>query len=138
MITVGERIRDARKRRSLSLADVASKLDISAATLSRIETDKQPLQLDTFLRLARIVGEDPSFLLAGNRKSDGQGSLLQQIARLSRGEKQKLWQQLARKSEHARRRNGGDSRQLAEEVDELLAQVELIRSALLALRRKMR
>src|SRR5688500_4852718 len=63
---IGERIREARLAQDRSLADVAAKAQISVATLSRIETDKQSLDLGLFLSIAQdlqisaqqLIGDD--------------------------------------------------------------------------------
>jgi len=60
---IGERIREARNAREWSLTDVATKAHISVATLSRIERDKQTLDLGLFLTLMRILELDPGALL---------------------------------------------------------------------------
>ena len=73
---LGERIRDARHASGLSLAAVAERAEISAATLSRIERNKQALDLGLFLVLAAIVRVTPSELLAGTDQDSGNGDEL--------------------------------------------------------------
>src|SRR5438552_16440751 len=62
-ILVGTRIRQARTIRNLSLNEVATRAQVSVATLSRIERDKQGLDLGLFLTLCRILHTSPQDLL---------------------------------------------------------------------------
>ena len=68
---IGENIRQARLAQDWSLADVAKKAKISVATLSRIETDKQTLELGLFLTLARILDRTPQDLLGSDGAPEG-------------------------------------------------------------------
>src|SRR2546423_3585082 len=60
---IGERLREARDMRGMSLMDVAGKAHISAATLSRIENNKQGLDFGLFLVLAKILARAPAELV---------------------------------------------------------------------------
>jgi len=62
-IVVGNRLRQARTARQLSLNDVAGRAKISVATLSRIERDKQGIDLGLFLTLSRILKAPPHDLV---------------------------------------------------------------------------
>ena len=66
---IGERIRELRQAQGRSLADVAGKAKVSVATLSRIENDKQSVDLGLFLVLAGILQVAAHELLG----SDGDG-----------------------------------------------------------------
>ena len=44
----------------MSLESVAKKLGVSVATLSRIETNKQGIDLPFFVELAHVIGIEPS------------------------------------------------------------------------------
>ena len=68
-IVIGNRLRQARTARQLSLNDVAGRAKISVATLSRIERDKQGIDLGLFLTLSRILKAPPHDLLT----ADGDG-----------------------------------------------------------------
>ena len=123
---VGNRIREARTSRDLSLSDVASRASISVATLSRIERDKQGLELGLFLVLCRILKTAPHEMLR-----DGAGEnidpLALQISRLKHAERVQLWRDLA----DARRSTGRSAsraqmRRLGDEVEELLAQLQFV------------
>ncbi|HMC20794.1 MAG TPA: helix-turn-helix transcriptional regulator [Thermoanaerobaculia bacterium] len=127
-ILVGTRIRQARTSRSLSLNEVATRAHISVATLSRIERDKQGLELGLFLILCRILKTSPQEMI-GEENPENVDPLSLKIAGLQHTDRVQLWRDLA-----ASRR--GDSRnsvrthvrKLAEEVEELLAQLEFVRA----------
>ena len=68
---IGERIRELRQAQGRSLADVAGKAKISVATLSRIENDKQSVDLNLFLLLAKVLEVPAPELLEGHGGSDG-------------------------------------------------------------------
>jgi len=127
-VSIGERIRQARTARQLSLNDVATRAHISVATLSRIERDKQGLDLGLFLNLSKILKATPHELIGGD---DGANLdlLAARIAALSHDERLKLWRDLAAER-RSRQRNGGrwHTRTLSDEVDELLAQMEYVRA----------
>ncbi len=60
---IGRRIRDVRKQKGWLLQDLASKLDISPATLSNIETDKVVLDLDRLAAVSEALGISPDQLV---------------------------------------------------------------------------
>src|SRR6266568_7709565 len=97
---VGTRIREARTSRNLSLNEVASRAHVSVATLSRIERDKQGLDLGLFLILCRVLKALPHDLL-GDETDDKVDPLALQIARLAHTDRVQLWRDLA-----TARRNG--------------------------------
>src|SRR6266550_1806691 len=92
---VGNRLRQARTARQLSLNDVAGRAKISVATLSRIERDKQGIDLGLFLTLSRILKAPPHDLLTAD--GDGRDSvdpLVHRIASLDAAERARLWREL--------------------------------------------
>jgi len=121
---IGERIRQTRQARRLSLNDVSERAKISVATLSRIERDKQGLELGLFLTLCRILKSSPQDFL-GTDAPENVDPLALKIAGLQHTERVQLWRDLAvaRRGEkrHAMRTQ---MRKLADEVEELLAQLE--------------
>lgn len=133
---IGERIRQARQGQQRSLADVASKAKISVATLSRIENDKQSVDLGLFLVISGILGIAASELLGEDGKSGGIGDpLAQRIATLGSTERTQLWRELTAERRAVRGRTRGTRhRNLGQEVDELLAQIDFIREELEAVR----
>ncbi|HEX9161018.1 MAG TPA: helix-turn-helix transcriptional regulator [Thermoanaerobaculia bacterium] len=124
---IGNKLREARQLQSLSLTAVAVKAKISAATLSRIETNKQGVDLDVFLLLARILKARPHDLLGNGEEEERSDPLAAQIAALKAGERAKLWREMAnqrRIQRGARRRQVSN---LGQHVEELAAQIELLR-----------
>lgn len=123
---VGLRIRQARTNRNLSLHEVASRAHVSVATLSRIERDKQGLDLGLFLVLCRILKAVPHEILGGEG-AENVDPLAVRIASLNHAERLQLWRDLAT-SRRGAKRNAMRSRRMAEEVEELLAQLEFVRA----------
>ena len=135
---IGEKIRHARLAQQRSLADVAAKADLSVATLSRIENEKQNLDVSTLLLLSRVLELDPKDLVASeedkNKKDD---PLAQRIVSLDGRQRAQLWRDLATERRTRRgTRRGGDDQQLAAHVDELLAQLDFVRQELESVRNR--
>jgi len=139
---IGNRIREARVARNQSLADIATQANISVATLSRIENDKQSVELSLFLQLARVLEVSPAELLDGATADDGSGNplepLVRRISSLHARERLNLWRELAneRRNQRAKAR-ATNGRQLAQQVEELLAHVDLLREQLENVRRRL-
>jgi len=127
-VVVGTRIRQARTSRNLSLSEVATRAQVSVATLSRIERDKQGLELGLFLLLCRILKTSPQDLL-GEENPENVDPLAVKIATLQHADRVQLWRDLA-SSRQGDRRQGvrAHARKLAEEVEVLLAQLEFVRA----------
>jgi transcriptional regulator with XRE-family HTH domain len=140
---IGERIREARLAQNRSLADVAGKAKISVATLSRIENDKQSVEMGMFLLIAKVLNVPATELLDGaSADDDGDGKLeplVRRISSLPPRERLDLWRELAaeRKAQRSRAR-GSQSRQVSQHVDELLAQVDFLREELDGVRRRIK
>lgn len=98
------------------------------ATLSRIETNKQALDLGLFLILAKILKTPAQEFLADGSEAEGTDPLVTRIASLDSQERTALWRDLA-----AARRDGGRTarrsqmRNISNQVEELLAQVDFLR-----------
>lgn len=56
---IGPRLRLARKARNHSLSDVAGRAGMSSATLSRIETGRQDVTINTLFDLSEALGVEP-------------------------------------------------------------------------------
>jgi len=134
---VGNRIRAARQSRNLSLTELASRADISAATLSRIERDKQNLDLALFLTLIQILKLTPHEVLGEPDNEDGVDPLVRTISGMQTGERAQLWRSLAAERRSHRPRKT-DSHVVANEVDELLAQVDFIRGEIESVQKRLR
>ena len=137
---IGENIRQARLAQQRSLADVAKKAKVSIATLSRIENEKQTLELGLFLTLAKVLDRTPYELL-GDEEPDGKGvdPLVRKIAAFEAGARTKLWRDLADARRLARvNRRRTPPHLLAQQVEELLAQIDFMRGELENVRKKLR
>jgi len=137
---VGDNLRQARLAQHLSLATVAGQAHISAATLSRIETNKQPLELRMFMTLAGVLKISARELLGPDGEElqpQGSDPLVMRISALETGARTRLWQALAAER---RSHNGSNSRSrnMANQLDELLAQVEFLREEIEAVRSRLR
>lgn len=131
---IGHRLRNARKTAGRSLADIAADASISISTLSRMETGKQAVEVDTLLTLSSILGVDPGALLSStNRDEDGSHPLLSQLRILSRSEWTELWKALAEAAATSPPANV-----LQEEVDELLAQADFLRARIEAVKNRIK
>jgi transcriptional regulator with XRE-family HTH domain len=136
---IGERIRQARNAQQRSLADVAKKAKISIATLSRIETDKQTLDLGLFLTLAKVLDRPANDLLGDTAEEGGVDPVVRKISAFEAKERTHLWRELA----VAQRSHGVKSRrlqvdQLSQQVEELLAHLDFLREELENVRKRLR
>jgi transcriptional regulator with XRE-family HTH domain len=141
---IGERIREARLARNQSLADIAAQANISVATLSRIENARQSVELTLFLQLARVLEVSPTELLdgAGVAADDTDGRLdplVRRISALSSRERLELWRELAaeRRTRRTKARTSSP-RAVAQQVEELLAQIDFLREELESVRKDIR
>jgi len=137
---VGERIRGTRQAQSRSLADVAGKAKISVATLSRIENNKQSVDLGLFLILARVLDVPATDLLGNEGEEEGRvDPLARRIAALGSRERLELWRELAseRRAQRTTKR-GAELRHVGQQVEELLAQVDFLREELESVRKHVR
>lgn len=134
---VGEKIRVARQAQHLSLSDVAERAGISAATLSRIETNKQSIDLGIFLLLAKILKRQAHELL-GEEDGHVQPPLAWKIASLGTDERARLWREVsaARRTQKPARRS--DPASVALHVEELIAQIDFIREEIESVRKRLR
>ena len=68
------RIRDVRKQKGMTLADVAAACDppTTAQTIGRLETGMRNLSLDWMNRIAAALGVEPEMLLKGNETAEPQ------------------------------------------------------------------
>ncbi len=135
MMTIGERLRETRHAQQFSLTEIATKAGISAATLSRIETDKQGLDLGLFLTLARVLKAVPHDLL-GEADTEGESDpLVKKIASLGSSDRAQMWRDLTTARQERRRRTRPD---VGGQFEELLAQFEYIRQEIESVRSNLR
>jgi transcriptional regulator with XRE-family HTH domain len=135
---IGDRLRDIRHSQQLSLMQVAGKAKISAATLSRIETNKQPLDLALFLILAKILKTPPREILAESDGSDSEQELVRRISQMDGQERADLWRDLAASRRSQRQTRAASARTAALQIEELLAQVEFLRSEIEGIRLRLK
>ena len=136
---IGERLRQLRQSQGRSLADIAGKAKVSVATLSRIENDKQSLEINLLVTLAQVLQVAPADLLQRvTDENDEERPLAQRIAGLEVKKRTELWRDLAaeRRTQRTRTRHGG--RDLAQQVEEVLAQMEFLREELETVRKQVR
>ena len=133
---VGAGLRNARLSRRLSLSDVASQAGISAATLSRIETAKQNVDVALFIGLAGILGIAPATLLSANGEGqdDAAHALVDALAMLTPGECAQVVAESMKQSRRGKTRRDG----LNARIDLLVAAIDLIHEELMELRRDTR
>jgi transcriptional regulator with XRE-family HTH domain len=127
--TIGESLRRLRLERQLSLSGVAAQAGVSVATLSRVETGKQTVDVVLLLTIARILGVAPSEILGSDQPGDELDELTRRISRLPAADRGKVF------SESSRRRT---TRDVSATMDDLLAQIDLLRDDLLELQRRVR
>jgi transcriptional regulator with XRE-family HTH domain len=133
---VGEKLRQARVSQQLSLADVAAEAQVSAATLSRVERDKQAIGMELFLILARVLHAAPADLL-GNGEEEADGALATRIATMQTRERTRFWHQLNEERKEQRIRKRADIQNMAIEVEELLAQMDFLREEIDSVRARL-
>ena len=139
---IGEKIREVRQSQGRSLAEIAKQASISVATLSRIETDKQSIDVDLLLVLASVLGIDAGDLIGSSGDGDGDGDarhpLAQKIAGLEPTRRAEFWRDLAAERRTQRAQNRASAKTLAPQIDELLAQMEFMREELEAVRSRLK
>lgn len=131
---IGGALRLARQARRMSLSDVASKAGMSVATLSRIETGKQNVDVSLLVTLAHILRVSPAALLDGT--GDGRqpsAVLAEELALLSPAERARV---LAAAMKQSRR--DGPREALHARVESLLTTLDLIREELVFVRKDIR
>jgi len=131
---VAEALRRLRTEQRLSLTRVAEKAGISVATLSRVETNKQNLDIPLLFTLARVLGVSPAAIVRdGDGDGDGDGgdskrSFMRRLSTLRASERARLLFSTRRR----------DPKELATTVDEILAALDMMRDELLHVHKTVR
>lgn len=126
---IGDRLRQSRRDRRLSLQQVAGVAGVSAATLSRIETSKQSLDVALFLKIAEILDTPPSDFLEPPAQTNGVSELRRSLLRLPPDQRTQLWSSLAVEASE-----GNHPDPIPERLGEMLAQIELLKAEVEAMR----
>lgn len=66
---IGKRIRKIREDKGLTQEDLAEKLDVSNAYISKIERGRTTLSLERLSGLCRVLEESPEYILQGTDQS---------------------------------------------------------------------
>lgn len=138
---IGARIRGLRQAQGRSLADVAGKAKVSVATLSRIENDKQSVDLGLFLVLAKVLQVAASELLGSEGTSEAEDKadpLARRIAMLETKKRTELWREVAAERRAQRGRGRTLRTDSASQVEEMLAQIDFLREELEIVRKSMK
>ena len=131
---IGAALRLARQARRMSLSDVAEKAGMSVATLSRIETGKQNVDVSLLVSLAHILHVSPAALIEGN--GDGRQPMVvlaEELALLSPAERARVLASALKQS-----RKDGSKEALHARVESLLTTLDLIREELHHVRKDIR
>ncbi len=139
MTGIGARIRDVRNTQQKSLSDIATRAKISAATLSRIETEKQGVGITLFLLIAKVLKVSPHELLGEPEpREEGNDPLAAKVASMKPNERTRLWNDLAeaRREERTHRRTAATPSAGAQ-IEELLAQIDYLRQEVESMRSRL-
>ncbi|HSP33458.1 MAG TPA: helix-turn-helix transcriptional regulator [Thermoanaerobaculia bacterium] len=127
--SVGPTLRRLRTDRDIALVAVAEQAGISVATLSRVETNKQSIDVALLFTLARILGTSPADILNSGDDREDIESLSRRVAALPPEARTKVF----RKSSASRK-----PKQIQPVLDELISTVDMMREELLTVQRAMR
>jgi transcriptional regulator with XRE-family HTH domain len=127
---IGDRLREARRKRRLSLQQVAQAAGISAATLSRIETSKQSLDIKLLVRVAETLGAPAADFLSGG---DSVGDVQRALERLAPEDRAALWSALAQQASDV---PNGQHDPISDRLAEVVAQLDLLRAAVESMRKE--
>jgi transcriptional regulator with XRE-family HTH domain len=130
----GAALRAARVAKHLSLTVLAEKIGVSAATLSRIETDKQNLDVSTFVELTRTLGVEPAHILGSHRDERSDDAIVGDLVALSPANRVRIFAEAAKRE----RRGKSGAGVLNERLEAALASLDMLREELLDVRAAMR
>jgi transcriptional regulator with XRE-family HTH domain len=135
---IGDRLREVRTARELSLNDVAERAEISVATLSRIERGKQAIAVALLVTLSHILKTTPHELFGEDDEEEGDAPIVRRIASMTSAQRTRFWHDLAETRRTRARGRRAEVRVLTQEVEELLAQVDFLREEIDAVRKRLR
>jgi transcriptional regulator with XRE-family HTH domain len=123
---IGENLRRVRAEQQLSLSAVADQAGISVATLSRVETNKQSLDVSLLLTLARILDVPAAEILGEGDSSRDLKAVTRLLAELPASERTQVFLEASRRKE---------SKHLGTAIDDLLSTIDMLREELLKVHR---
>ena|SRR5579859_3050012 len=135
---LGTRLREARHSRRLSLHEIATRAKISVATLSRIEREKQGLGTEMLMTLSRILKVPPHELLGSEVSTHSEDDLALRISSLSSRDRITFWHDLSEERSKDRGARKIAVKKLADQVDELIAQIDFLHSEIEAVQKRLR
>jgi len=113
----------------MSLTDVATNAGVSAATLSRIETDKQGVAVDMLMIIARVLHVSPADMLdEAHQEPSNEETLVNALAAMTSDERTRIVMAAAK-----RRPKRAPREQLQSQLEALLTTIDLLRDELNAL-----
>jgi transcriptional regulator with XRE-family HTH domain len=118
---IGANLRRLRTDRGISLAGVAGQAGISVPTLSRIETNKQSMEVGLLMKLAAILHVSAAEILAGGAEKEDVESLSRRVAALPAADRARIFLQSAPR---------GRARDLQPALDHLVSTVDMLREEL--------
>ena len=94
---IGAKLRTVRQIQNLSLEKVASQASISAATLSRVENNKQALDVSLLVSLSNVLGQKPADFFVEESDADAQdvSVVVRKLTGLEHEARTKVWNDLA-------------------------------------------
>ena len=132
MGNVGAALRIARRSRGLSLNQVATQAGVSTATLSRIETENQTVDVSRLLEISKILDVSPAQILGDDgHAGDGEDALVDALAALPASARARVISAAAA-PRHQKRS------QIDSQIETLLATVDVIREELASLQKQVR
>lgn len=80
-MSVGNRIRTARRSLKLSQPELAKRAKVTQSTISDLENDKKSTSAENMEAIAQALGVSSSYLLTGKQSfANGENNTIQQIA----------------------------------------------------------
>ena len=66
---IGRRIREARLNKKIRQEELADKINVSVAYMSRVETGKSQINLKRLTQIAEVLDVSPGYLLIGSNRT---------------------------------------------------------------------
>jgi transcriptional regulator with XRE-family HTH domain len=129
---VGKALREARTSRGMSLSEVAHAAGVSTATLSRIETEKQSLDVSLLAAVSRILNVAPGQVLGSEPDPAAtEEALVASLSTLSPERRVRVLTAAAKRHGTRRSKDG-----IQAQLDALLATIDVIREEITEIRQQ--